>query len=123
MAADCFVLSPLLCFLAKCYVKLELKVLKNVIIDFFKPDDVFGAKSQLKTDIENVESRLGLTGRPRLPRRTEGEQRLANETDDMISLWTFADENKAIDQLPCYVADSPESICHTCEWSTVIFGC
>lgn len=110
MAAASCVLSPLLCFLAKRYSKLELKVLKNVIMDFYKPEDVSEAKSQLKIDVEHVESRLCLSGRPRMPRRAEGEQRIVHEIDDIISLWTFMDEHKITGQLPCYVADSPDSM-------------
>lgn len=110
MADGGYILSPLLCFLVKRYCKLEVRVLKTVLSDFFKPEDVSEAKCQLKLDVEGIETRLGLSGMPRIPRRIDSEHKTVHEIDDIISLLTFVDEKKVMDQLPRYVADSPDSM-------------
>ena len=54
---------------------------------------------------------LELQTRPhRLPNRLDSPERQAREVDDIISLLTFADEQKVLDNLPIYVATSPESM-------------
>jgi hypothetical protein len=110
MADVSFVLSPPLCFIVKRYGKLESKVLRNVLVDFYKPEDISTAKHQLVSDMENVAGCLGLTGTPRLPRRIDGEKRIVHEVDDIITMFTFADENKLVSRLPKYVADSPDAM-------------
>jgi len=86
------VLSPPLCFLAKRYDKLSSKVVRNALVDFYEPAAISDAKQQLKIDIDSLVVQHGLTGMPRLPRRTEGNNRLVHEVDDIIALFTFADE-------------------------------
>ena len=42
--------------------------------------------------------------------RSEGDNRLAREVDDMITVFTFLDERKLLDNLPKYVADGPDNM-------------
>ena len=48
--------------------------------------------------------------RQHIPLRRDGEARLAREVDDIVSLFTYLDEQKAIDMLPRYVASGPDSM-------------
>ena len=67
------------------------------------------AKRQLLSDVDN----LDLPIRPhRLPNRLDNPKRQAREVDDIIALLTFADEQKASDKLPIYIAASPKSIAY-----------
>ena len=47
---------------------------------------------------------------PHLPTRREGDNRLVREVDDMITVFTFLDERKLLDNLPKYVADGPDNM-------------
>jgi len=47
---------------------------------------------------------------PHVPQRRDGENRLAREVDDILTIFTCLDENKLLDQLPRYVADGPDSM-------------
>ena len=107
-----FVLSPPLCFLATRFGKLELKVIKSALADFYTSEDISGAKQQLKEDAENIVVLFSLSGTSRLPRRTEGENRIQLEVDDIIALFTFLDEKNVVQYLPIYVADSPDVMPH-----------
>ena len=47
---------------------------------------------------------------PHLLTRREGDNRLVREVDDMITVFTFLDERKLLDNLPKYVADGPDNM-------------
>ena len=108
--ADSLVLCPPLCFLIKRFGKLDLKTIKNVLIDFYTPEDISGAKQQLKDDVETIVCDHGLIGLPRLPKRVDGEKKMMYEVDDIVALLTFLDERNSIQFLPKYVADSPDTM-------------
>ena len=50
------------------------------------------------------------TKRSHVPVRHDGEGRITREVDDLMSLLTFLDEQKALDKLPRYVSDNPDSM-------------
>ena len=47
---------------------------------------------------------------PHVPHRRGSDGRLAQETEDILTLFTLLDEMKAIDRLPTYVASSPANM-------------
>lgn len=104
MADQLFTLSPPLCFSVNRINKIEIKVLKAALTDFYNQDEISAAKIQLIEDSDKVD----LPGKPRLPKRQEGENRKAREIDDIVSLLLFLDEQKVIDSLPTYVSNSPD---------------
>lgn len=101
-----------LCFLLKRYDKLEQKLLKSVLSDFYKPEDITAAKYLLETNTEAVVMKEGnqFSSMPRLPRRVNGENRTSKEIDDILKITEFIDENHIVDQLPKFVAESPDDM-------------
>lgn len=65
------------------------------------------AKIQLINDVDSMKLS---SKRPYIPLRRDSEARLAREVDDIISLFTFVDENKAMNLLPKYVSSSPDNM-------------
>jgi len=60
--------------------------------------------------LEDVDG-LNLTSkRPQVPRRRDGDGRQQKEVDDLLLLFDYLDEQKAIHKLPQYVAASPDSM-------------
>ena len=112
MADRELVLCAPLCFLIKRYDKLERKLLKSVLIEFFKPGDITAAKSLLENDVSSVATKEGISSSavPRFTRRVNNENRMVNEVDDIIKLIDFVDENRIVDLLPKYVAESPDDM-------------
>jgi len=100
-------LCNVLCFIANKLVHTALKTMKSVLSDFYSSEELAVAKIVLMEDID----KLSLdTKRPHVPLRRDGDGRLAREVDDILSLFTFIDEQKLMDQLPLYVSDSPDNM-------------
>ena len=99
------VLCDVLCFLVNKYGKIDTKTLKLVMSDFYTVDVLSVAKFKL---LEAVDSMKLSTKRPHIPQRRDASERLSREVDDLLTLFTFLDEQKCLDQLPTYVSDSPD---------------
>ena len=82
-------------------------MLKTSLIDFYSSDVLLAAKQQLLQDINKVNGGLVL---PHIPHQRQGLNRAARSVDDMFTLMTVLDENKALDMLPKYVASGPDSM-------------
>ena len=106
MAECLFILSAPLCFIVNRINKIELKILNTALTDYYSQDEISAAKRRLIEDSDKIE----LDGKPRLPKRQDGDNRKVREIDDIIQLVTYLDEQKVLDQLPKYVADSPDSM-------------
>ena len=107
MAARQVVLCSPLCFLIKKFGKCNLKVLKSSVVDFYDVDAISQAKRQLLDDVNS----LKLTEKPpHVPSRRDGDNRLAREVDDIVTVLTFLDEKLEVNNLPCYAADDPDSL-------------
>jgi hypothetical protein len=91
MADSNLVLCAPLCFIASRFGKIELKMLKSSLKDFYNHEEIVNGKEHLIEDVDRLSARLDLSGRPRLPRRT-GEARFSADIDDILSLFTFLDE-------------------------------
>ena len=78
-----------------------------VLSDFYSADMLASAKILLMEDTDTLNL---ATKRPYIPLRRDGDGRLAREVDDILSLLTFLDEQKALEQLPVYVSDGPDNM-------------
>jgi len=71
---------------------------------------IFSRATQLYDDVETLKSSLTKVKFPYLPRRRESKNRLTREIDDILLLFTFLGEQKLLDMLPRYIADSPDTM-------------
>ena len=94
------VVSDALCFIANKFGKSSLKSLKSILSDFYTVDNLATSKVQLIDDIDglNLSSK-----RPHVPGCRDGDAWFAHEVDDILSLFTFLDEQKPLTELPLYV--------------------
>ena len=107
MANDTLVLCKPLCFLVTKLGKLELKVIKSALLDYYSSAEITEAKRQL---IDNIHS-LQLIGKiPQITDRRNGENRSSLEVEDVFKLIAFLDETKQLDKLPKYVTDDPDAM-------------
>ena len=107
MADENVVLCDVLCFLVNKFGKVATKTIKGILSDFYSVDKLAAAKSQLVNDID----KLNLSPqRPYVPTRRDGDGRLANETEDIIKLFDFLDDQKSLNRLPLYVSSSPDNM-------------
>ena len=109
MADVPLVLNDALCFIACKYGKIAVKLLKTSLADFYAVDDLATVKQLLIRDIDDMKLSM-IMSRPRAPPRHDGEGRLAREINDIIALFTFVDEHRAMDSLPKYVSGSPHNM-------------
>ena len=98
-------LCDVLCFVSNKLVKLPVKQLKSILSDFYTVEVLSEAKVRLLSDIESMELSIQI---PHMPRRRDGDNRVAREVDDIVTLFQFVDENKLLDTLPVYVSGSPD---------------
>jgi len=101
------VLSDVLCFVKDKYTKIAAKQLRSVLVDFYSIDSLSEAKVRLLGDITamNLPQKL-----PHIPQRRHCAGRLEAETDDLLTMFTFLDELKMLNQLPNYVSNSPDNM-------------
>ena len=102
-----FVLCEPLCFLVNRFGKTQAKLLKTVIFDFYKPEDITGAKCQLLNDATQLMTTDSL---PHIPNRRDRDTRIMLEIDDMFVILNCLDEKKKLNCLPRYVAESPDNM-------------
>ena len=98
------VLNDVLCFLVNKFGKLAVKSLKGALTDFYSVDALAEAKIQLINDVDSMKLP---SKRLYIPLRCDSE---VDNITDIISLFTFVDENKAMDLLPKYVSSSPDNM-------------
>ena len=106
MAAQPVVVNDVLCFLRHKFAKTAVKQLKSVLMDFYSVEVLSKAKEVLLNDIVSLKDVIKL---PHMSRRT-GDNRIAREVDDIVTIFTCLDEHKQLDNLPKYVADGPDSM-------------
>jgi len=107
MADGELVLNDALCFLSNKFGKVTLKTLKSAVMDFYVLESLANAKIRLLDDVRDMHLS---TKHPHIPRRRDGDGRLQHEVDDLLSLFTFLDEQKVMDRLPRYVSGSPDNM-------------
>ena len=106
-AASQLVLSDLLCFLVNKFGKMSSRTLKTMLTDFYHVDVLSEAKVRLLGDVKSLNLSSNL---PHIPQRRVSDAKLQLEADDILSILTFVDEAKALDNLPRYVSSSPENM-------------
>ena len=107
MADVQFVLCDVLCFLVNKFSKTSVKLLKSALGDFYSTEKLSAAKLQLISDVDKLNLPVK---RPHIPHRRDGVARHVNEVEDIVTLFTFLDEQKAYDNLPTYVSDNPDNM-------------
>jgi len=107
MAVRPVVLNDALCFIACKFGKTTLKTLKSAVMDFYDVNVVADVKRQLIYDIDAMNL---TTNRPHVPSRRDGDLRLSREVDDIVSLFTFIDEQKSLTLLPTYASSRPDNM-------------
>ena len=106
MAEQCvLVLSDVLCFAINNYVKVPVKQLKSILVDFYTVESLSAAKVRLLHDIEEFKTSVKF---PHVPQRRDGENRAAREVDVIVTLLHCLDENKLLNSLPTYMAANPD---------------
>ena len=99
-------MNDVLCLLSNKFGKTIVKLFKSSLLDFYTVENISTAKLQLLKDIRT----LNLTTKhPRVPQRRDGDCRLVQEVDDILSLFTFLDEQKLTSRLSKYVANGLDS--------------
>ena len=88
-----------LCFLFTKFGKLDIKIIKTALVDFYPSEEITAAKERLVKDAQA----LSLDGMPTIARRRNSDNRYQRECDEMIDIITFLDERKSI--LPRYAFD------------------
>ena len=96
-----------MCSVANRFGKSSLKSLKTVLTVFYSVDNLAASKVRLIGDIDALNL---LSKRPHVPSCRDGDARLAHEADDILSLFTFVDEQKALSDLPMYVCQNPDNM-------------
>ena len=107
MADAPLVLNDVLCFMVNKYVKIHVRQLKNVLVDFYTAELLSEAKECLLRDVEALNLTIKL---PHVPRRRDGEGRITREVDDLISIFNHLDEQKCMSSLPTYVSANPDNM-------------
>lgn len=100
-------LNDVLCFAVSKFGKIALKSLKSALSDFYDVDVLSAAKLLLLKDVDGLNL---LVKRPHIPQRRDGDARLTREVEDIVSLFVYLDEQKAIDKLPRYVSGNPDNM-------------
>ena len=112
--AECdrlLILSAPLCFLFSKLGRLDLRKIKDIMIDNFVINDIATAKKRLFDDIDDI-STLNVENIPKHKARRNSDVRVrtAKEIDDMIEAASLLDENNLLEKLPRYVIDNTDSI-------------
>ena len=90
MAAD-VVVCDMLCLLRHKLGCMPAKVIKSVLSDFYSTGAISGAKNQLMDYISRLETDAIL---PHVPKRRDGDNRIAHEIDDIYSRCSLCWMNK-----------------------------
>ena len=107
MATSTLVLCKPLCFLVTKLAKLEQKVIRTALLDYYNATEITEAKMQLLQDVASL--KLSRSS-PHTPQRRDGENRSVLEIDDIFKVIVFLDELKLLDQLLKYVTDNPDAM-------------
>ena len=92
-------INEVLCFLSNKFYNHPITVIKKAIMDFCREDELFAAKQMLMQFVSD--KRIQQYTRKRI-----GENKNKTTLDDIVNIWSFADENDLINKLPTFcVAD------------------
>jgi len=100
------VINELLCYVSGKFGKLPAKTLKQVLYDFYLPDEISAARDLLVDHADKVCD----PNWPKPPRRKQLDSKVKNEIDDVIGVFTYMDENIILSKLPSFVAKNLDNI-------------
>lgn len=102
------VLSNCLCYIVNKFGKTANKSLKSIIQEFYTSEHVTLAKDTLfeAVDTLNIENFPKSIRR----RRQDSQCKLSVEFDDILAILAYLDEQRYLDKLPIFVADSPDNM-------------
>ena len=96
------IISEVLCFLSNNFDKLTASDLKPTLVTFYKDDELCRAKDLALKAVTKALSDIGRASElPRIPKRV-GDNKIKYNADDLLKLYTIADEQKLI--MPHFVA-------------------
>ena len=103
-------INPMLCYIAAKRSKVAVKDLKEILVSFYTVDQVGQAKDQ----IWGVVNYLKMDGAPRFKKRyaskEHANQKITNDTEDILALFNYFDEQRLEDRLPTFVVDRPDAM-------------
>lgn len=105
MADGGFVVNAPLCFLVNKFGRLDNKLLKSLLSDYYSTTEIVIAKDQLTEDACSLHFEDKI---PRLSSHREGDGRHSREVNDLFTIVTALDENQLISHMPKYVVDKPD---------------
>ena len=73
-------LSAIMCFVMSNFGKFDAKRIKTTVVDFYKLEEIFAAKTLLLEDTEA----LKMVDTPRISKRRNGDNRGMQEMDDIL---------------------------------------
>ena len=105
MADGRFVVSAPLCFLINKFGRLDNKLLKSLLSDYYSTVEIVAAKNQLIEDVRSLHFEDKI---PRLSSHREGDGHHSREVNDVFTIVIALDENQLISHMPKYVVDKPD---------------
>lgn len=97
--------NEVLYFIRNKYHNFPGSVIKDVILNWFRDDELQSAKSALLTAVANK----GLNTQ-QFSKKRIGENKLKATVDDIMNIWSASDENGMIDQLPVFCSISSSRV-------------
>ena len=112
--AECdrlLILSAPLRFLFSKLGRLDLRKIKDIMIDNFVINDIATAKKRLFDEIDDIDT-LDVDNIPKHKARRNSDVRVrtVKEIDDIIEAVSLLDEKNLLEKLPRYVIDNTDSI-------------
>ena len=105
MAATSLSVSELLFYFVNKFGKIDNKRLASIIFDFYDSDSISAARSLLINDVDNLRHEKWVKPPTRIRRDSNSAPgaRVKLEIQDILSVYSFADENGLCEKLPRYV--------------------
>ena len=99
----------LLCFMNNKWHSLAAKPLKTLLIDFYSSEDISFAKDLLFLELEGLKMEKEI----KVPRRRRDSTskpgvKASSDIDDILSIFTFLDEKKLLDNIAVFVSTNPD---------------
>jgi len=91
--------NELLCFLSNKLHNYPVSIVKKAALEFYLEGEISAAKQLLLQSVSDKALPIQQFARNRI-----GSNKNKSNLDDIINIWTIADEHSIIDKLPCFCA-------------------
>lgn len=98
--------NELLCYICNKYNTAQKGQLKAVLLGFYTETEL----SDAKDDLFAHAAKLNIDDLPRCIKRAKGDNRARLLAEDILDVYSFLDEQQALDRLPVYVARSLDRV-------------